>query len=396
MNVLEMEEAESLVPTRRKLTTTSQKRGTKNFDIVDTCARKSEWIPKVVVVVCVILLAMIYRSAQRDAGDIFLGGTESKVPALIETSPPTIPPTQQQPIDPPTLPPTQQHQPPPVDPPTVPPTQQPTEAPQPIPPSDKDALKYSKYATVLPLVDHPLPDETTQTALAETYGKWHFWDGDEDERPLEDYTSSFPHRDIPGDDFPVDAWQADAVYVNHILNDADQLVARAMEAIFTEYGHAKPLPPEGLAARMKMFHWSRENLSELDQPPPKYREGGDRANGGWTTKRSYDGLVRRLLHAMMTQDTFTVVLAGDGAAKGGGNDFRKSYSMQLYKVLVPIFARLGVQLVVRNSAQEGLGALQGGIGSGSIYGDEVDLLLWDAGKLIFGLHCRVLMCSDLH
>ena len=59
---------------------------------------------------------------------------------------------------------------------------------------------------------------------------------------------------------------------------------------------------------MKMFHWSKENLSEENaQPPEKYRKRGNRGNGGWTTQRSFDGLVRRLLHAMMTQDTFTVV-----------------------------------------------------------------------------------------
>ena len=59
---------------------------------------------------------------------------------------------------------------------------------------------------------------------------------------------------------------------------------------------------------MKMFHWSREDLSAEDaRPPEKYEKKGNRGNGGWTTKRSFDGLVRRLLHAMMTQDTFTVV-----------------------------------------------------------------------------------------
>ena len=64
----------------------------------------------------------------------------------------------------------------------------------------------------------------------------------------------------------------------------------------------------GMAERMKMFHWSREDLSlESAKPPEKYRKRGSRGNGGWTTKRSFDGLVRRLLHAMMTNDTFTVV-----------------------------------------------------------------------------------------
>jgi hypothetical protein len=66
--------------------------------------------------------------------------------------------------------------------------------------------------------------------------------------------------------------------------------------------------------------------------------------------------------------------------------------MQCHKVLYPVFARLGVKLITRNMAQGGLGTIQAGLGSGSIYGDEVDLLLWDSGT-IFGLggqccHCH--------
>ena len=73
-----------------------------------------------------------------------------------------------------------------------------------------------------------------------------------------------------------------------------------------------------MAERMKMFHWSREDLSTISEPPEKYGKRGDRGNGGWTTTRSFKGLVRRLLHAMMTQDTFTVVLGGHSAAVGQG------------------------------------------------------------------------------
>lgn len=78
------------------------------------------------------------------------------------------------------------------------------------------------------------------------------------------------------------------------------------------------LPCVGLAARMKMFHWSREDLSLAGGSPAKYGKRGDRGDGGWTTKRSFNGLVRRLLHAMMTQDTFTVVMGGHSAAAGQG------------------------------------------------------------------------------
>ena len=47
--------------------------------------------------------------------------------------------------------------------------------------------------------------------------------------------------------------------------------------------------------------------------------------------------------------------------------------------MYPIFARLGVKLVTRNMAQGGLGTMHSSMGSGSIYGDDVDLLLWDSG-----------------
>ena len=53
--------------------------------------------------------------------------------------------------------------------------------------------------------------------------------------------------------------------------------------------------------------------------------------------------------------------------------------MQFHKVMYPIFARLGVKLITRNVGQGGLGTIQAGIGSGGIYGDEIDVLLWDSG-----------------
>lgn len=56
--------------------------------------------------------------------------------------------------------------------------------------------------------------------------------------------------------------------------------------------------------------------------------------------------------------------------------------MQFHKVMYPVFARMGVKLITRNMAQGGLGTIQAGLGSGSIYGGEVDLLLWDSGKNI--------------
>lgn len=62
------------------------------------------------------------------------------------------------------------------------------------------------------------------------------------------------------------------------------------------------------------------------------------------------------------------------------NHFRQSYMMQFHKIMSPIFARLGVKLITRNVGMGGLGTIQNGLGSKSIYGNEIDLLIWDSGK----------------
>lgn len=53
--------------------------------------------------------------------------------------------------------------------------------------------------------------------------------------------------------------------------------------------------------------------------------------------------------------------------------------MAFHRFMEPIFKRMGVTLITRNLAQGGLGTLQSALGSGSIYGDEIDILVWDSG-----------------
>jgi hypothetical protein len=253
-----------------------------------------------------------------------------------------------------------------------------------VTPEKPPPTKGLAYSQISAMVPDPFRSTTPRDsdALRQEWGQWGFWDGDEDQRPADDYCARFPQRDIPADAFPDTAWQVDAVFVNHLINDAEQLISRAMEAIFAEYGHGKPLPPEQLTERMQMFRWERLDLSVgLDQvaTPSKYTKRGDRGNGGWTTVRSQEGLVRRLLHAIMTNDSFTVVLGGHSAAAGHGNHFHQSYVMQFHRILAPVLARLGVRLITRNLSQGGLGTLHNALGAGSLYGSEIDLLLWDTG-----------------
>lgn len=91
------------------------------------------------------------------------------------------------------------------------------------------------------------------------------------------------------------------------------------------------------------------------------------------------GLSRRLLHAIMTRDSFTFIMGGHSAAAGHGNHFKQSYTMQAHRVLEPVFSNLGVQLISRNLAQGGLGTIHSALGSADIYGDEIDFIMWDSG-----------------
>ena len=145
------------------------------------------------------------------------------------------------------------------------------------------------------------PEAGVMQKYSQDWGTWQL------ERPTMDrnaFCGDDSHCDVSRDKFPADAWQSDSAYVNKFLDEADKLVDRAMNAILAEYGKA---PTE-----TEMFDLTyREDL--------KRRElGGPSNNGGWTTKRSMQGLARRLLHAIITRDTFTFVMGGHSAAAGHG------------------------------------------------------------------------------
>ena len=211
------------------------------------------------------------------------------------------------------------------------------EAPKKIP------KKPSKIPLLEPDIQTGRADEKTRGEQIDKWGSWHFWDGEASRRPKDDFGAQYPNRDVPGNKFPDTAWQVDAVYVNHFINDGEKIIQRAMEAIFTEYGKGKPLPPEKMAERYHMFHWEMLDFTKSQDPPPEFTKKGSRDIGGWTTKRSFDGLVRRLLHAMLTQDTFTVVLAGHSAAQGQGYVVDKEVSSLFFFSDLILFFSIHVQ-----------------------------------------------------
>eukprot|EP00588_Corethron_pennatum_P003236 CAMPEP_0194285204 /NCGR_PEP_ID=MMETSP0169-20130528/29633_1 /TAXON_ID=218684 /ORGANISM="Corethron pennatum, Strain L29A3" /LENGTH=830 /DNA_ID=CAMNT_0039031267 /DNA_START=96 /DNA_END=2588 /DNA_ORIENTATION=+ len=199
------------------------------------------------------------------------------------------------------------------------------------------------------------------------WGKWKFWDG-YGQRPEIKYTSH-ENRDVPSDDIPDESWHADAVYINHFLDAGMNLVSRTKEAIVAEYGLDNDLP----------FHINVVDIKKLENGEDEIvRSAKKIGGGGWIESKSLDGLMLRLLHAMMTEDEFHVVVAGDSSAVGLGNNFNQSYAMQFHELMEPVFDRFGVKLVTRNMAHRSGATIGMSLAGSSLYDSDIDILVWDA------------------
>lgn len=141
-------------------------------------------------------------------------------------------------------------------------------------------------------------------ALATQWKAWTLVDEQRDNRPDEAFYAQYPHRDVPWAAFPDTAWQKDDTYLPQFLDQGLALVERAMEAILTEYGYGSDRDQRPFSERMAMLGQS--------EPQGKNRP----TTGGYAVGNSYDGLVRRILHAIVTQDSFHLAMAGHSAAAG--------------------------------------------------------------------------------
>jgi hypothetical protein len=163
----------------------------------------------------------------------------------------------------------------------------------------------------------PLKDKKKKIALSKQWGAWRLKDPKKDQRPMNDYFGSYKNRDIRWDQFPEGAWQTDADYLKKFLPEAKALVERAMEAMLGEYGWSKfDLPNQDLETRIDGGSFKTEILNLTDTDPKRGRGWVGDTLGGWISQKYFDGLVRRLMHALITQDTFTYVMAGHSAAAG--------------------------------------------------------------------------------
>jgi hypothetical protein len=204
---------------------------------------------------------------------------------------------------------------------------------------------------------------TTRDAMVQEWGSWTLVD--DKERPIHDFYGSYPNRDVPRTQFPSNAWQLDKDYLSKFLPESLQLVERVQRAIRAEYGQEGKDPLE-----MSFTLYKYENSTDVPHTGSK--------QAGWTTDDSWQALVKRILHAIMTEDVFVFAMGGHSAAAGHGNHFQQSYTLQIQWILEGVFARMGVQHIARNFGNGGLGTIHNGIAAADIYGHDVDMIMWDS------------------
>ena len=208
-------------------------------------------------------------------------------------------------------------------------------------------------------------NQTDKEEMMNEYGSWTF----SQKRPVreESFYQQFPHRDVT--DWPVDAWQRNPEYLKPFLEESIQLVQRAKTAILQEYNSTQ----SDVSLMFEVTKYDDDTFNNT-KFPKEY--GGTR--GGWTTVRSWKGLKRRLLHAIMTEDSFIVAMTGHSSAAGHGNIFQQSYTLQIQWILEAVFARMGVFHESRNFGMGGMGTGHSGLAAATVFGPDVDFQIWDS------------------
>jgi hypothetical protein len=164
-------------------------------------------------------------------------------------------------------------------------------------------------------------------------------------------------------------WQIDTTYLSQWLPHAMALAERSLEGILGEYGHSKfDQPNETFTNRSYMFSTSPGGYN-IKRPP---------GNAGYATPATLKAIRCRLMHAIVTQSSFTVAMGGHSGAAGHGNHFQQSYTLQVQRVLEPVLARLGVYHQSHNYGVGGMGTVQNAMGSADLYGSELDVIIWDS------------------
>ena len=189
---------------------------------------------------------------------------------------------------------------------------------------------------------------------------------------------TYPYRDVPLKKFPEHSWQLDETYVASLLQQAKKLLHRVKEGIYIEYGQptirkdGKKISKHEMDKRDELFGIITEDFSVKKGTAVEIGNVHIAKKGvAYMSETTWDGLVQKLLHAMMTNDVFYVVLVGQGSTYKANNLFQ-SQIMQFNYLMEPVFDLLGMTLVSRNMGMDAATTISA-LGGADVYG-EADIL----------------------
>lgn len=212
------------------------------------------------------------------------------------------------------------------------------------------------------------------------YGQWH--DPPFDHERDRSYYHDYEYKDVKS--FPSNAWQSDKVYMKEFLQQGTALVERVKEAIYEEYGFGMldlDRSNSGSVAQMKAMrhtYFSIKVSDDVDVKNGAAQDGDDPWVGAaYINKSGWEGLIRKLLHAIMTEDDFYVVAAGPASSTYEGVNFQLTQMMQFNDIMEPVLHQLGVRLISRNMGMDASTTISA-LGGADIYG-EADLFWYRPG-----------------
>jgi hypothetical protein len=216
--------------------------------------------------------------------------------------------------------------------------------------------------------------ETKMKQTATKYGRWKSPEfPDTLQNPEFDYV---PYRDMPDEEFPSYAWQLDAQYMTSFLTEATELVERVKEGIYTEYGYGRStgeVSEKDLKERRERdFGVIVDDFVAVDGVAYDSESLGKKLPGvAYLNNEAWEALVRKLLHAIITQDEFYVTALG-GPHTFFANNFFQTQVMQFNYIMEPVLDKLGVRLISRNMGMDASTTVSA-LGGADIYG-EADIL----------------------
>ena len=210
-------------------------------------------------------------------------------------------------------------------------------------------------------------------ATKEQVGAWTQPDFTNLRRPYNLFT--VPHKDLPIQDFPDLAWQANATYVKTFIKEATELVQRVRLAIYREYGWNDDNDKTDDVFAIQTTVGSEEISIKSGMAAAVNPDGTPQNGVAFLHRDAFNGLVRKLLHAMMTEDEFYVVAAG-GPHLYQGHNLWRTQIMQFQHIMEPVFDKLGMRLIARNMGMEASTTISA-LGGADVYG-EADIFWYIA------------------